>query len=131
MTLSVPNELRAGALARQSLSELLGKLPRQIVEDVNLLVSELVANSVRHGGLSGDDHIEVSAQARRDCIRVEVCNPATSPPALASPEQIEGRESGWGLRLLDRIASRWGVDYNGRTNVWFEIDIAPKGKEGS
>jgi hypothetical protein len=43
--------------ARHSLDRLEGDLPPEKLEDVRLVVSELVTNSVRHAGISPDEHI--------------------------------------------------------------------------
>ena len=31
---------------------------------------------------------------------------------------------GYGLQLVDKIATRWGVNRTGGTHVWFEVDAA-------
>jgi hypothetical protein len=34
-------------------------------------------------------------------------------------------DGGWGLHIVDNLASRWGIEDQGaRTVVWFEIEIA-------
>jgi anti-sigma regulatory factor (Ser/Thr protein kinase) len=92
-------------------------------EDVRLLVSELVTNSIRHAGLGPDAWIDLRAKATPNHFRVEVSD---SGPGFQYREQPLSmyQTSGWGLYLVERIADRWGVDRDGsRTTVWFEMDL--------
>lgn len=89
---------------------------RNEVELVELLVSELVTNSLVHAR----SDVEVSVTVASDLARVAVFDsslempvPRTSPP--------EGG-SGRGLLMLDALASEWGVDLSpGGKSVWFEF----------
>ena len=73
-------------------------------EMVALLVSELAANAVLHArtpftvGVENDDTI----------VRVEVSDGQSTGPVMKdhSPSAVTGR----GLRMVDRVARRWGVD---------------------
>jgi two-component sensor histidine kinase len=85
---------------------------------VALLATEVVANSVRHAGLSASDQIEVRAWIEPDHARVEVDDRG----AGFDPE-IRHRASGYGLRIIDAMASQWGAEpRNGGWTVWFEVD---------
>jgi anti-sigma regulatory factor (Ser/Thr protein kinase) len=59
-----------------------------------------------------DDHVHVDVVDR---------GPGFDPKTASFPDSPE---SGWGLRLLDRLATRWGVRRNHDTVVWFELDTA-------
>jgi len=85
-------------------------------------VSELVTNSVKHGSLVQDQAIELDANSTGHGIRIEVSNPGRAE--LTNNVELRPRESGWGLLLVTKIASRWGVTTNGSTMIWFEIDLA-------
>ena len=85
---------------------------------VCLLVSELVTNAIRHSGGGEDDRIVLAARLTPDFARVEVRDngPGFDP-------DVRHDASGFGLRMLDTLAARWGVDCDERgTRVWFEID---------
>ena len=86
---------------------------------VCLLTSELVTNSIRHAGLGPDDRIVLAARLTPDFARVEVRDggPGFDP-------DIRHQVGGFGLRMVDTLASRWGVDRDaaGSTRVWFEVD---------
>ncbi len=92
-------------------------------DDVALLVTELVTNSLRHAGLGPGDELEVVVRRPPPTLRVMVIDPGVgfAPPAepsLPPPSQATGR----GLYIVSRIADRWGVSCGERTCVWFEID---------
>jgi anti-sigma regulatory factor (Ser/Thr protein kinase) len=105
--------------ARRALSQL--RLPLPLAFDAQLLVSELVSNSVRHAGLGRDDLIRVTAHWSGDRLMVHVRDgggPPQASPVSASIRPAPGAESGWGLYLVDRLASRWGTTADG---YWFEL----------
>ena len=112
---------RAPRLARHAVRERLdGELDEDTAYDIHVVVSELVANAVRHGGAADDDEIRVLVSLGADRVRVEVTDPG---PGFEPPEQPQERDTGGrGLVLLDRMTSRWGVECDGVTCVWFEVD---------
>jgi anti-sigma regulatory factor (Ser/Thr protein kinase) len=109
--------------ARRFVRESVGPVPRRIIDDAVLLTSELVTNAVRHAGLDEQDEIEVKVSVDTRVLRVTVRDPG---PGF-DPEAVVRRRSddgGWGLDLLRRLSSRWGVDRGSAgTDVWFEIDL--------
>lgn len=95
------------------------------LDDLRLLVSELVTNSVRHGGVGPEGCILLRLHGPDDCVRVEVCDPGADwivPTGTRANDP--GEPGGWGLFLVDQMADRWGVDKNEATCVWFELDCA-------
>jgi anti-sigma regulatory factor (Ser/Thr protein kinase) len=105
--------------ARRALSQL--QLPLPLAFDAQLLVSELVSNSLRHAGLGRDDLIRVTADWSGHRLRVHVRDrgrPRRGSPVAGSIRPAPGAESGWGLYLVDRLASRWGTTAGG---YWFEL----------
>ena len=118
-------DVRAPELARRSLEALRTSLDEAVVDDAMLLVSELVTNSVRHAELRSYDTIAVRILTGGASLRVEVADPGPGFDSSEVPTP-DGR-GGWGLWLLDRIASRWGVSRDGGLRVWFELDAASRG----
>jgi anti-sigma regulatory factor (Ser/Thr protein kinase) len=114
----------AAARARRMVeSELDGRLPRRLVDDVALLVTELVANGVRHGGAGVDSSLHLLLQGRRPGLHVEVVNAdhrGGGAPSRRSAD-LEGG-GGIGLNLVEQLSSRWGVRQEQTTAVWFEMD---------
>lgn len=111
----------APAAARQALLAANGALPAPLLEDVLLLVTELVTNSVRHATAGPEQGLRVDVRRLARRLRVEVSDHGTgfSPQrAPLSPDQ----SGGWGLLLVETIADRWGVERrDSGTCVWFEL----------
>jgi PAS domain-containing protein/anti-sigma regulatory factor (Ser/Thr protein kinase) len=111
------------ARARATVDEhLTGVLPPTTLEDVRLLVSELASNAVKHAG--GDDYV-LGLDLDPHRLRVELADRGPGPVAGAST-QLRGAlpEGGYGLGIVDRLATRWGVERGTGptpTRVWFEI----------
>ena len=106
--------------ARKALDGLVGLVDRPVWEDLRLLVTELVTNGVRHGSSErGPVSMTVTVDERK--VRVEVSDGGRgfSPPSAPMPHR-DG-SGGWGLQLVDRVASSWGVDIDDTTCVWFEL----------
>jgi anti-sigma regulatory factor (Ser/Thr protein kinase) len=105
-------------------------LPATLIADAKLLVSELVTNSIRHAGLGPDDDIRIAVRWSGRVLRVIVwdrtADLALSPVAGAF-RPSPGADSGWGLFLVDRIASRWGTSLDRRAGYWFELELEPSG----
>ncbi|HEV2951564.1 MAG TPA: ATP-binding protein, partial [Actinomycetota bacterium] len=65
------------------------------------------------------DAIEVRIRGSRSMLHVDVIDPGPGfDPRHLRPSRENG---GWGLWLLDRLATRWGVERNHVTKVWFEL----------
>lgn len=81
-------------------------------EDVVLVVSELVSNSVRH---SESTEIDLTVRAEDGHIRVEVSDdgPGFTPDAP--------RGEGMGLAIVERLSERWGLVSGERFTVWAEL----------
>jgi len=107
--------------ARAALAELADAVGPDRLDDLRLIVSELVTNSVRHAGLDGGDDIDLRIQLLTDRIRVEIHDPGPGFVPTAAPATMY-QDSGWGLYLVSRIADRWGIDTtaHGKT-VWLEL----------
>jgi anti-sigma regulatory factor (Ser/Thr protein kinase) len=109
--------------ARRALHQL--RMPLPLAFDAQLLVSELVSNSVRHAGLGRDDLIRVTADWSGARLMVHVRDgggPSDASPVSGSIRPAPGAESGWGLYFVDRLASRWGTSAGG---YWFEAPTRP------
>ena len=91
-------------------------------DDTALLVSELFANSVRHGGSgTAGETVTVAVTAACGVVRVEVTGRSgLGVPQLRVPDG--DAEDGRGLRLVEALAARWGWRRRGgRTVTWFEL----------
>jgi anti-sigma regulatory factor (Ser/Thr protein kinase) len=101
-------------------------LPVDMLADARLLVTELLSNSIRHSGLRSDEHIRITAgwSGRTLLVTVHDRSRSSPPSPLAgSIRPSPGAESGWGLYLVDRIASRWGTILSEGGGYWFELEL--------
>ena len=123
MEVALPLTPLAPRAARRAVDELTGDLPSEVVDDLRLLVSELVTNSVRHAGLSDEHTVQLRIARSDSCVRVEVVDPGDGFDS--DPEPLpRATGGGMGLFLVRRLAHRWGVARNNLTRVWFEIRLA-------
>ena len=113
--LELPRDAQAPAVARRAVDDLRDEFDPETLEDLRLLVSELVSNSVQHGG---GDHVTVLIDPDvPGVVRCEVIDDGSG----FVPRARSGRDvGGWGLDLVERIADTWGVR-EGSTHVWFEL----------
>lgn len=113
---------RAASQARESLRALNALLSPETFEDLRLLVSELVANSVRHAGELGHrSYVGLKVFASDKLVRVEVRDqgPGFDKETVRNPTPED--PSGRGLFLVDQLAESWGVTKDGETCVWFVL----------
>jgi len=106
--------------------ELAGRVPRHVLPDVALLLTELVANGVRHGGADEATELHLRFEGRPPALHVEVANPDHETAGVGLREPDMGGGGGLGLHIVERIASRWGFCEHPRTAVWFELDCDPE-----
>lgn len=99
---------------------------------VALLVSELVTTTLLEGDLRPSDTITIHTDPIDHGLRVTVCSSAAADAAVdpelrptAGPTEIHrhGTPTGLGLKIVARMARRWGIasDYPG-AQAWFEVD---------
>jgi anti-sigma regulatory factor (Ser/Thr protein kinase) len=121
LDLQLPGGPTAPTFARSVVNGLTSQIPEDVRDDLRLLVSEVVTNSVRHAGAGpgGTIRLRVHSEARKVRLEVEDAGPGFFP---SLPEPDSRRIGGWGLYLVDRIAARWGVVNNAVTRVWFEVE---------
>jgi anti-sigma regulatory factor (Ser/Thr protein kinase) len=89
---------------------------------MQLLVSEVVTNSVRHSGSEEPIHLRV--WARRGGVKVEIADGGFGFDA-EQPGGSYDAEGGRGLMILDAVADRWGINHDARARVWFELSPRP------
>jgi two-component sensor histidine kinase len=114
MLLALEPRSESARLARRALHA--HGLNEDIDHTVSLLATEIVGNAVRHAALRADQRIVFFARLNDDFARVEVADPGIG----FDPEHVQNE--GYGLKLLDKLAARWGVDNTKGCRVWFEVD---------
>ena len=88
------------------------------VDDATLLVSELVTNAVKYGPEEETIRLIVGQSEERTRFIVHDLGLGPLPEMRGADDPAPG---GHGLRLVDALADRWGVE-RGSTRVWFELD---------
>lgn len=103
--------------------ETLSAIPDEQAADAVLLISEVVTNAVRHGSEDPQRSVVVSARIADGVLRVDVEDEGGG--FKAEDAYLPRVVGGWGLRIVDQLADRWGVATRGSHRVWFELDLRP------
>lgn len=107
--------------ARVAVSDLLVRWGRaDLVDDVTLIVTELVANVIMHARTD----MSLAVHRARAGVRVTVTDTSHILPRWTDPSPTA--TAGRGLLLVARLSSRWGFEQlpGGGKCVWAEIDEA-------
>ncbi|HEY5317130.1 MAG TPA: ATP-binding protein [Solirubrobacteraceae bacterium] len=97
-----------------------------MLDDARLVASELVNNAVLHSGCAPDDIIRVAAQLDDGFLIISVHNPGVAPlteercQAEGNPERV-----GFGLRVVQHLAARWGIESPDEHRVWAALALSP------
>ena len=106
-------------VARHLVLDLLGawRAPHD-AGDAALLVTELVANVVDH--VAGEASFTLELTLSEQWLRISVADGSALRPVVREFEA--GAARGRGMRLVEGIADRWGVeDHADGKRVWFEL----------
>ena len=120
LSLRLEPDVEAAGKAREALERLEGQLEQGVLDDMHLLVTELVTNSVRHADADETEPVRVEVSVGGDHVFVTVEDGGSGFEPLARSSRSP-YDSGWGLHLVERLSSRWGVSNDGRTRVWLEL----------
>ena len=91
-----------------------------VKDDARLLASELVTNAVVHSARGSNDMIEVFARLGRDRLTIAVHDPGFSNRTPRSPSPDD---DGMGLRIVQELAHRWGMERPDGLLVWAELEL--------
>ena len=123
LELALERNVQAPAIARAAISGLCEdlRLGGSLRQTLVLLISEVVSNAVLHSSGPDDAPITVTAMVTADAFRVSVTDAGDGfTPGQRDPARVEG---GYGLFLVAKAASRWGVEASSPTTVWFELPL--------
>jgi DNA-binding NarL/FixJ family response regulator len=94
-----------------------------VLDAVTLCTSEIVTNAAHHAG----GEVRVAVELLPSSIRVSTTD--TEPTLPVAQPALATDDAGRGLRVVDRLADRWGiVPHADGKLVWFEVarpDVAP------
>ncbi len=117
IVLRIKPDNNAPGISRAELESIRSQLGTKY-DDVALIVSELVSNSVRHAA-STTGTVELVVTATDHKVRLEVSDDG---PCFEVGD-LSG--SGFGLGLVDKIANNWGIERSGQCTVWAELTLEP------
>jgi anti-sigma regulatory factor (Ser/Thr protein kinase) len=123
LELALERNVQAPAIARAAISGLCEdlRLRGSLRQILVLLISEVVSNAVLHSSGPAASPITVIANVTPEVFHVTVTDAGEGfTPSRRDPERVEG---GYGLYLLEKAASRWGVETTSPTTVWFELPL--------
>jgi hypothetical protein len=116
LTLRLPPDPTGPGLARRAARDRFGDfLSRRQLNDLDVVISELVANAIVHGG----GEIVLRLQLDGETLRGEVIDQGGGfehEVRVSGPDDFGGR----GLMFVEAMTSRWGI-HEGTTHVWFEM----------
>ena len=116
LTRALPRSPASVALARRELRRLGASLATDRLGDLELVVTELVTHALVHG--RGVVRLDLALTPFGVAGHVLDDGPGFAyEPHVPAPEEPDGR----GLRIVDALTTRWGVE-PGRSLVWFELE---------
>lgn len=125
----LPHAANAPSAAREVVDAVLAdRVSADRLDELRLLVSELVTNAVRHG-LARRGAVDFLVTVASGVARVEVIDGGSGFDAPENPPE-PAEPGGWGLVVVDRLASRWGIDGGRTTRVWAELPLDTFGTNG-
>jgi anti-sigma regulatory factor (Ser/Thr protein kinase) len=126
VSFGIPGGVQAPRHARVLTASHLQHLDSGVASDAELIVSELVTNSVRHAGVESDRTVTLDLILIDDHLRIMVTDPGGDLEPRVISEDVDGL-GGHGLRLVERLSATWGVgrDAVGATQVWCVLAVDP------
>jgi anti-sigma regulatory factor (Ser/Thr protein kinase) len=98
-----PAEPESVPSARRFAATAIPGLPREVVDTIAVIVSELVTNCVRHGASVFE--LRIVDEPGRILVEVEDDSDGRPIPRTAGPLDTSGR----GLQIVRQLADNWGV----------------------
>jgi anti-sigma regulatory factor (Ser/Thr protein kinase) len=105
---------------------LTGMVPDGVLVDAQLLISELVTNTL-HAEFAASVPLSIAGHLHDGVLWMEVANPGHDGTVARRDATANDGGGGYGLPLVEVLALRWGVnrdDIAADTRVWFELATA-------
>jgi anti-sigma regulatory factor (Ser/Thr protein kinase) len=116
-------DVRAPGAARVAVAQHLHeRVAVAALDNARLLVSELIANSLRHSDGPAGSQVIVSVELGSDWFRIGVQDSGSGAVITARTPDLE-TGGGFGLTLVQKLSERWGVERlaGGGTQVWAQL----------
>ncbi|MEA2248227.1 MAG: hypothetical protein QOH46_2756 [Solirubrobacteraceae bacterium] len=115
----LPLDVQAPSAARFLVADFLGsRLPARMVETAQLVISELVSNSLRHNAAPQDQALVVRVAPERGTWRLEVEDPGRG--GVLAPDPDRAAAGRLGMNLVQSLTECWGVEHAAElgTRAW-------------
>ena len=113
----------ARAAIRRALAESVDPV---VIDDLVLVATELVSNSVMHAGLRAEERIDVRLWADGR-LRLEVEDRGRGfARSAADPPLRPGEAGGRGLFIVASLSDRWALVEEGSVRIWAELPLRPR-----
>jgi anti-sigma regulatory factor (Ser/Thr protein kinase) len=107
---------------RMMATELASIVPRGVIDDAQLVLSELVTNGLKHGLPDAQNEIEVGWCVLDGYVRICVCDAGQTSVVDPSPVDLSA-ERGRGLAIVNSLCDTWSLDTHAGTTVTADITI--------
>ena len=122
----LPLDVQAPASARFVVADFLrDRLPSRMVETAQLIISELVSNSLRHNSVPQDQAVVVRVASDRGTWRLEAEDPGGGGVLVPDPERAAAGRLG--MNLVQSLSECWGVEHAAErgTRAWAYLPRGP------
>jgi anti-sigma regulatory factor (Ser/Thr protein kinase) len=122
----LPLDVQAPSAARFVIADFLrDRLPSRMVESAQLIISELVSNSLRHNAAPEDQAVVVRVALDRGTWRLEVEDPGEGGVLAPDPERAAAGRLG--MNLVQSLSECWGVEHAAErgTRAWAYLPRGP------
>ena len=122
----LPLDVHAPAAARVVVADFLrSRVAARLLDTAQLVVSELVSNSLRHNSAPFGQTVVIRVARERATWRLEVEDPGGAGVLPPEPERASGGRLG--LNLVETLSECWGVEHAAErgTRAWAYLPRAP------
>ncbi|MEO8687934.1 MAG: ATP-binding protein [Solirubrobacteraceae bacterium] len=122
----LPLDVQAPSSSRFVVADFLrDRLPPRMVETAQLIISELVSNSLRHNAVSEDQAVVIRVTLERGTWRLEVEDPGGGGVLAPDPERAAAGRLG--MNLVQSLSECWGVEHaaDRGTRAWAYLPRGP------
>ena len=112
-----PFDVASVSAARHFATDALADTPAEVLDAVQLMVSELATNSIRHARTG----FRLAIARARESVRIEVTDVGGGVPQVRRPAPTD--PTGRGLAIVEMFSDDWGVEYGAPSDktVWFTL----------
>jgi anti-sigma regulatory factor (Ser/Thr protein kinase) len=122
---TLPHSATAARIARRLAERAAAtrRLSPTQTRDLVLMVTEAVTNAIRHGQPIDGSGIRLRFETGDGVLRTVVVDDGPWHAGDGDGHERDGEPSlHFGLRIIDALSDRWGVNVDGAKAVWFDVE---------